>query len=233
MQTSGHDTTTGRVRVERGIYHQPNGRYAVCFMAAGKPRFRTVGENLDEARAARALLIEASRRGEVSVAPSLRFGPLADRWIARYERLVTGGQRKVRTLEAHRYYVDQYLRPRLERRRVPAITVEDVGWLIASMRAGAARRRQRPTPSRRCTACCASRCAKAGSWMIQWPSSRPVSDRARSVAASGSSVATRFAGCSPHVRHGATTRKSLRCTRGCGSPSCSGWTGRMSTSMRL
>jgi integrase len=105
-------------------------------MVAGKPRFRTVGENLDEARAARALLIEAGRRGEVPVAPSLRFGPLADRWIARYERLVTGGQRKVRTLEAHRYYVDQHLRPRLDRRRVSAITVEDVSRLIASMRAG-------------------------------------------------------------------------------------------------
>jgi integrase len=104
-------------------------------MVAGKPRFRTVGENLDEARAARALLIEAGRRGEVPVAPSLRFGPLADRWIARYERLVTGGQRKVRTLEAHRYYVDQHLRPRLDRRRVSAITVQDVSRLIASMRA--------------------------------------------------------------------------------------------------
>jgi hypothetical protein len=27
-----------RLRVERGIYQQPNGRYAVCFMADGRPR---------------------------------------------------------------------------------------------------------------------------------------------------------------------------------------------------
>lgn len=85
MPAGRHNKTAGRTRVERGIYRQLNGRHAVCFMVAGKPRFRTVGENLDEARAARALLIEAGRRGEVPVAPSLRFGPLADRWIARYD----------------------------------------------------------------------------------------------------------------------------------------------------
>lgn len=31
-----------RERVERGIYRQANGKYPVCFMLAGKPRFRTV-----------------------------------------------------------------------------------------------------------------------------------------------------------------------------------------------
>jgi len=29
--------TAQRHRVERGIYRQPNGKYAVCFMLAGKP----------------------------------------------------------------------------------------------------------------------------------------------------------------------------------------------------
>jgi hypothetical protein len=46
MQAGREDTITGRVRVERGIYRQRGGRYAVCFMATGKPRFRTVGEDL-------------------------------------------------------------------------------------------------------------------------------------------------------------------------------------------
>ncbi len=81
MQAAREDTVTGRVRVERGIYRQPNGRYAVCFMAAGKPRFRTVGEDLDEARATRALLAEAGRRGEVPVSPRLRFGMIAGWWL--------------------------------------------------------------------------------------------------------------------------------------------------------
>lgn len=134
MRVGRHDTITRRVRVERGIYRQANGRYAVCFMAAGKPRFRTVGGDLGEARTARVLLIEASRRGEVPVAPSLRFGTLVDRWTERYEQLAMGEQRKVRTLETHRYYIDRHLRPRLERRRVSAITVEDVSRLIVGMR---------------------------------------------------------------------------------------------------
>jgi len=31
--------TVNRVRVEHGVYLQPNGRYAVCFMLDGRPRF--------------------------------------------------------------------------------------------------------------------------------------------------------------------------------------------------
>jgi hypothetical protein len=36
----------GRVRVERGIGRQPNGKYAVCWRHAGRLRFRTVGFDL-------------------------------------------------------------------------------------------------------------------------------------------------------------------------------------------
>ena len=31
--------TRRRVRVERGVYRQPNGKYAVCFVLDDKPRF--------------------------------------------------------------------------------------------------------------------------------------------------------------------------------------------------
>jgi len=34
------------VRVERGIYQQSNGKYAVCVMTEGKPRLRTVSSSL-------------------------------------------------------------------------------------------------------------------------------------------------------------------------------------------
>ena len=54
----------GRVRVERGVYRQPNGKYAVCWRHAGKLRFRTVGFDLAEARRERlalTLLILRSR----------------------------------------------------------------------------------------------------------------------------------------------------------------------------
>jgi hypothetical protein len=51
-------TCSRRVRVERGIYHQPNGKYAVCFRHAGTLRFRTIGFDLSLARHQR-----AARRG--------------------------------------------------------------------------------------------------------------------------------------------------------------------------
>jgi hypothetical protein len=59
-----------RVAVERGIYHQGNDKYAVCFMVAGKPHFRTIGYDLGAARRERAALIEAARRGALGISHS-------------------------------------------------------------------------------------------------------------------------------------------------------------------
>ena len=56
-------SSPGRVRVERGIYRQPNGKYAVCWRHAGRLRFRTVGFDIAEARRQRLALIAATRDG--------------------------------------------------------------------------------------------------------------------------------------------------------------------------
>ncbi|MGA8355041.1 MAG: hypothetical protein WB698_12835, partial [Solirubrobacteraceae bacterium] len=56
-------STHARVRVERGIYRQANGKYAVCCRHAGRLRFRTVGFDLERARRERLALIAAARRG--------------------------------------------------------------------------------------------------------------------------------------------------------------------------
>jgi hypothetical protein len=69
----GSASSYRRVRVERGIYMQPNGRYAVCCRHAGMLRFRTVGSEIGEARRHRDALIAAVRRGVVPVSPGLRF----------------------------------------------------------------------------------------------------------------------------------------------------------------
>ena len=61
----------GRVRVERGIYRQPNGKYAVCWRHAGRLRFRTVGFDLAEARRERLALIATTRRQGAGLAPAL------------------------------------------------------------------------------------------------------------------------------------------------------------------
>jgi hypothetical protein len=61
----------GRVRVECGIYRQPNGKYAVCWRHAGRLHLRTTRFGLAEARHERLALIAATREGKVPVSPRL------------------------------------------------------------------------------------------------------------------------------------------------------------------
>jgi hypothetical protein len=68
----------GRVRVERGIYRQPNGKYAVCWRHAGRLRFHTVGFDVAEERRERLARIAATGEGKVPVAPRLPFETVVD-----------------------------------------------------------------------------------------------------------------------------------------------------------
>jgi integrase len=124
----------GRVRVERGIYRQPNGKYAVCWRHAGRLRFRTVGFDLGGARRERLALIAATREGDVPVSPGLRFETVAGWWLERFEVKVAAGERHPRTLEAHRYQLDRHLLPALARRRIASITVDDAAALLDALR---------------------------------------------------------------------------------------------------
>jgi integrase len=124
----------GRVRVERGVYRQPNGKYAVCWRHAGRLRFRTVGFDLAEARRERLALIAATREGKVPVSPRLCFETVAGWWLERFEAKVAAGERHPRTLEAHRYQLDRHLLPALARRRIASITVDDVAELLDALR---------------------------------------------------------------------------------------------------
>jgi integrase len=122
-----------RERVERGVYRQPNGKYAVCFMLDGKPRFRTVDGDLDEARAARARLAIAAQAGLLPACPRLTFATVAARWVERFDTMVAVGERRVRTLEAHRYHLGRHLLPALGRRQIATITADDVAALIREL----------------------------------------------------------------------------------------------------
>jgi integrase len=124
----------GRVRVERGIYRQPNGKYAVCWRHAGRLRFRTIGFDVAEARPERLALIAATHEGSVPVSPRLRFETVASWWLERFEAKVAGGERHPRTLEAHRYQLDRHLLPAFGRRGIAAITVDDVAELLHELR---------------------------------------------------------------------------------------------------
>ncbi len=89
-----------RIRVERGIYRQRNGKYAVCFMLDGRARFRTVGYDLELAREQRRAFMHSARFGIVAAAPRLRFGAVAAWWVERFERKVVSGERHERTLRS-------------------------------------------------------------------------------------------------------------------------------------
>src|SRR5829696_3233738 len=127
-------SSSGRVRVERGIYRQRNGKYAVCWRHAGRLRFRTVGFDVAAARRARLALIAATREGKVPVSPRLRFETVAGWWLERFEAKVAAGERHPRTLEAHRYQLDRHLLPTFRRRAIASITVDDVAELLHSLR---------------------------------------------------------------------------------------------------
>jgi hypothetical protein len=115
-----------RTRVERGIYRQPNGNYAVCARHAGRLHFRTCSRDLKAARRAREELIAALAAGKMPASPRLRFDTVAGWWLERFEAKVAAGERHPRTLEAHRYHLEHNLLPRLASRRIAALGVEEV-----------------------------------------------------------------------------------------------------------
>lgn len=124
----------GRMRVERGIYRQQNGKYAVCFMLDGRPAFRTVGYELEAARQERQAFVEAARWGVVAGIPRLRFGHVAGWWIERFQRRVATGERGERTLDFRRYHLDHHLLPAFAGRPLREINVQDVRELLDSLR---------------------------------------------------------------------------------------------------
>jgi integrase len=128
-------TKPRRTRVERGIYRQANGNFAVCARRAGRLHFRTAGTNLEAARRAREDLIAALEAGRVPASPRLRFDTVATRWSERFESMVAAGQRHPRTYEAYRFHLDHDLLPRVGNRRITSLGVEDIAELITELRA--------------------------------------------------------------------------------------------------
>jgi hypothetical protein len=121
---------------------------------------------------------KAARWGVLAAAPRLRLTAVAGWWVERFQRKVASGERRERTLEIHRYYLDRHLLPLLGSRLIREITVGDVAELLDGLRAKRRAERQSPVRSRRSTTSCASRCATAGSARTRSRSSRPTSARA-------------------------------------------------------
>src|SRR5262249_722717 len=124
-----------RQRVERGIYEQPNGSYAVRVMLDGRPRFRTLGAvTITEARRQRELLQSLARDGELPVAPGLTFAEAAARWLRDFEAKVGAGERRERTLDLYCSQVQRHLLPRLGQRRLALIIADDVVAVTRELR---------------------------------------------------------------------------------------------------
>jgi integrase len=133
MPSSGDRT---RVRVDRGIYRQPNGKYAVCVRVDGRARFRTLeAATLVEALRQRQLLQSAARVGELPLSPRLTFAEVAGRWLAEFEVKVAAGERRERTLDLYRSQLHRHLLPRLGRRRLALITADDVVAVMRQLQA--------------------------------------------------------------------------------------------------
>jgi integrase len=124
-----------RTRVEPGIYRQVNGAYAVYYLLDGKPRFKTIGPKLAEARGARTQLLAKAERGELATPTRLSFAELAASWLEGYAALVAAGERSPRTIENYRYYLDKHLLPAFGRKRVQEISTDEIARLIVEMRA--------------------------------------------------------------------------------------------------
>jgi integrase len=58
---------------------------------------------------------------------------VAEVWLQRFQAKVTAGERRQRTLEAHRYQLKVNLLPELGQREVGAITVDDVAALLQAL----------------------------------------------------------------------------------------------------
>jgi hypothetical protein len=106
-----------RRRVARGIYQQPNGKYAVCVRVDGRARFRTLeAATLVEALRQRELLQRLAHVGELPLSPGLTFGEVAARWLAEFEAKMIAGERRDRTFDLYRSQLHRHLLPRLGRR---------------------------------------------------------------------------------------------------------------------
>lgn len=132
---TGMDRRWRRVRVERGIYLQPNGLYSVCVTIDGKPRFRVVeARTIGEARGQRELLRRAARGELLPASPRLTFGEVARRWLSEFEAKVAAGERRERTLEHYRGALDRHILPRLGHRRLQLIGPDDLAAFVSELR---------------------------------------------------------------------------------------------------
>ena len=101
-----------------------------CSMA-GRGFARLTG--ISTRRAARAQGRARRAGGAAARLPAPTPATVAARWLERFETMVAVGERRVRTLESHRYHLERHLLPALGRRRIATVTVDDIADLIRGL----------------------------------------------------------------------------------------------------
>jgi integrase len=128
-----HKANPLRVRVERGIYKRTTRdgkktRYEVAFVDSdGRQRWRTV-DRLQEARDLRAALVSKVKRGERVTSSRTTFADFADEWLDAQEPRL-----RPRTFELYGSLLRLHVKPRLGRRRIADVTVDDVARVVAEL----------------------------------------------------------------------------------------------------
>ncbi len=216
--TTGTPDRGRRVRVERGIYLQPNGNYAVCVVQEHRPRFRTIGPDLAAARAARLDLLEAARRRALPLSPRTRLDTVTDRWLERFAGLVDAGERRERTLAAHRYHLQHHILPLLAARRIHSLDVEDVAEFLLALRRNGASEKTRESALG--TLRMVLRYARRNGWIVEDPTSRLERHERprRSHAPNACSAAHRSAPYCSAARSVTDYCSRPSCSAACGSP---------------
>jgi hypothetical protein len=120
--------------------------------------------------------------------------------MQRFETMVAVGERRLRTLESHRYHLEGHLLPVFAGRRIATITVDDIAGLIRALVEEGRAPRTIAGRWRRSGRSSATRSAAATSPTIRCDAWRPVSGRDQFLIRGGCSGRTRSCGYSPRAR---------------------------------
>ena len=118
-----------RVRVERGIYRRPSdGKYEISYPdSAGTARWQVVDGGLREARAERGEIVGKLGRGERVAPTKATFAAVAETWLEAQTQL------RPRTRQVYETQLRVHVLPRLGRRKIAAVTEDDIARLIAEL----------------------------------------------------------------------------------------------------
>ncbi len=131
----GYGAHRQRKRVERGIFKRitraGESRYEVMFYDSDRrPRWRTAA-TLTEARLLRAELVTRVASGERLTISKVTFEQFAEEWLAQQQPRL-----RASTHRLYSAYLQQHIYPRLGKRQLSTITVDDIAQLIADMQHG-------------------------------------------------------------------------------------------------